>query len=121
VPAIQGQEAASRLDWIHEIKHYGYRLMAPSRSGRRQACSHLPARSCLIDGEVVACDENGLAIFDRLRHGQRRSYAMLVAFDLLELRTTMPWAGGPLVRVKSPFAAHCIKTCVRLRPRPALS
>jgi hypothetical protein len=92
----------------------------PAASG----CSHLPARSCLIDGEVVACDENGLAIFDRLRHGQRRkSYAMLVAFDLLELDGADDDAlgGGPLVRVKSPFAAHCIKTCVRLRPRPALS
>jgi len=24
-------------------------------------------RSCLIDGEAVACDENGLAVFERLR------------------------------------------------------
>jgi hypothetical protein len=84
------------------IKHDGYRLMArrdPAASG----CSHLPARSCLIDGDVVACDENGLAIFDRLRHGQRRkSYAMLVAFDLLELDGADDDAlgGGPLVRVK---------------------
>jgi hypothetical protein len=27
----------------------------------------LRARSCLIDGEAVACDERGLAVFDRLR------------------------------------------------------
>ena len=48
--------------------------------------NHLPVRSCLIDGEVLACDENALAIFDLLRHGARRKTdALLVAFDLLEL------------------------------------
>jgi hypothetical protein len=36
--------------------------------------------------ERVACDENGVAIFDHLRHGARqKSYAVIVAFDLLEL------------------------------------
>jgi hypothetical protein len=51
------------------------------------AMNHLPVRSCLIDGEVVACNENGLAIFDLLRHGPRcKSDALLVAFDLLELK-----------------------------------
>jgi hypothetical protein len=28
---------------------------------------HLKARSCLIDGEAVASDENGLAVFELLR------------------------------------------------------
>jgi ATP-dependent DNA ligase len=27
----------------------------------------LGVRSCLIDGEAVACDENELAVFERLR------------------------------------------------------
>jgi hypothetical protein len=27
----------------------------------------LKGRSCLIDGEAVACDDNGLAVFERLR------------------------------------------------------
>jgi ATP-dependent DNA ligase len=27
----------------------------------------LPARSCLLDGEAVVCDENGLTVFDLLR------------------------------------------------------
>jgi ATP-dependent DNA ligase len=26
----------------------------------------LRTRSCIIDGEAVACDENGLAVFERL-------------------------------------------------------
>ena len=33
-----------------------------------EAGNHLKVRSCLIDGEVVCCDERGLARFDVLRH-----------------------------------------------------
>ena len=33
-----------------------------------EAVNHLKVRSCLIDGEVVCCDERGLAIFQMLRH-----------------------------------------------------
>jgi bifunctional non-homologous end joining protein LigD len=91
-------------NWLHEVKHDGFRLMARRdlagiRLLTRNAhewtdrypavvagMNQLPVKSCLIDGEVVACDENGLAIFDRLRHGPRRkSDALLLAFDLLEL------------------------------------
>ena len=32
-----------------------------------EAVNHLKVRSCLIDGEAVACDGNGLAVFERLR------------------------------------------------------
>jgi len=53
------------------------------------AMNHLPVTSCLIDRGVVACDENGLAVFDLLRRGPRRkSYAVLIAFDLPELDGT---------------------------------
>ena len=49
------------------------------------AVGKLPVRSCLIDGEAIVCDENGLAVFDLIRgHGSKRS-AVLCAFDLLEL------------------------------------
>jgi ATP-dependent DNA ligase len=27
----------------------------------------LPARSCILDGEAIACDEKGLAVFDLIR------------------------------------------------------
>ena len=50
-----------------------------------QAASGLKARSCLIDGEVVCCDENGLAVFALLRYRQRPTEIFLYAFDLLEL------------------------------------
>ena len=42
-------------------------------------------RSCLIDGEAVACDENGLAVFARLRRKPTGKHVFLYAFDLLEL------------------------------------
>jgi bifunctional non-homologous end joining protein LigD len=33
-----------------------------------EALARLRSRSCILDGEAVACDENGLASFDRIRH-----------------------------------------------------
>jgi bifunctional non-homologous end joining protein LigD len=45
------------------------------------AVAALPARSCIIDGEAIACDEKGLAVFDLIRR-QRHSPG---AFDLIEL------------------------------------
>ena len=52
------------------------------------AVNHLKVRSCLIDGEVVCCDERGLARFDVLRHHRNEANTFLYAFDLLELDGT---------------------------------
>src|SRR5215831_12393247 len=88
--------------WLHEIKHDGYRLMARrdpigirllTRNGHDwapryplivEAVDRLKVRSCLIDGEAVACDENGLAVFQRLRRKPTGKHVFLYAFDLLE-------------------------------------
>jgi ATP-dependent DNA ligase len=96
----------SGANWIHEIKHDGYRLMARrdpvgirllTRRGNDwsnrfplvvEAVNHLKVRSCLIDGEVVCCDERGLAVFHVLRRRQNEADAFLYAFDLLELDGT---------------------------------
>jgi hypothetical protein len=46
------------------------------------ALARLRSRSCIIDGEAVACDDNGVASFDLVRHhptndsDQRASVAM---------------------------------------------
>ena len=45
----------------------------------------LPARSCLIDGEAIVCDESGLAVFDSIRRHGALANAEHCAFDLLEL------------------------------------
>jgi bifunctional non-homologous end joining protein LigD len=93
----------SGTNWIHEIKHDGYRLMARrdpmgirliTRRGNDwttryplvvEAVNHLKARSCLIDGEVVCCDDRGLAVFQALRRRRNEAQAFLYAFDLLEM------------------------------------
>jgi bifunctional non-homologous end joining protein LigD len=90
-------------DWVHEIKHDGYRLMARrdsvgirllTRNGHDwadrypaivEAVKALRARSCLLDGEAVVCDANGLAVFERLRYQRGGRDVLLFAFDLLEL------------------------------------
>jgi bifunctional non-homologous end joining protein LigD len=89
--------------WIHEIKHDGFSHHgAPGWRGcaidyaRRKrfsgrfpfiaiAVSHLPVRSCLIDGEAIVCDEDGLAVFDLIRRHGTVTNAEHCAFDLLEL------------------------------------
>jgi ATP-dependent DNA ligase len=50
-----------------------------------RAALSLKAASCLIDGEAVACDDNGLPVFDRLRYRRADGSVFLYAFDLLEL------------------------------------
>jgi bifunctional non-homologous end joining protein LigD len=49
------------------------------------AARALRVRSCLIDGEAVACDGNGMPVFDRLRYRRQDGAVFLFAFDLLEL------------------------------------
>jgi ATP-dependent DNA ligase len=90
--------------WVHEIKHDGFRMLARrdaasvrllTRNGfdwaRRypgimSAVNGLRCRSCLLDGEVVICGEDGIPIFNRLREGKRvKGEALLFAFDLIEL------------------------------------
>ena len=50
-----------------------------------EALTGLRSRSCIIDGEAVACDENGLASFERIRYRQHDGDVFLYAFDLIEL------------------------------------
>ena len=102
----RAERPPSGPDWVHEIKHDGYRLMARrdpagtrllTRNGHdwaarypliAEAVDRLKVRSCLIDGEAVACDKNGLAVFERLRRKPTGEHVFLYAFDLLELNGT---------------------------------
>jgi bifunctional non-homologous end joining protein LigD len=88
--------------WLHEIKHDGFRVIARKDGDRVRLYSRpgndmtrlLPAdcggadglrsRSCTIDGEAVACDDNGLASFERIRYRQHDGDVFLYAFDLIE-------------------------------------
>jgi bifunctional non-homologous end joining protein LigD len=50
-----------------------------------ETLANLRTRSCIIDGEAVACDDNGLAVFDRIRYRRHDGRVFLYAFDLIEL------------------------------------
>src|ERR671925_1676616 len=89
--------------WLHEIKHDGFRMLVRrdaagvrlfTRNGHdwtgrfpliAHAALSLKATSCLLDGEAVACDRDGMPCFDRLRYRRQDGRVFLYAFDLLEL------------------------------------
>ena len=50
-----------------------------------ETLARLRSRSCIIDGEAVACDDNGVASFDLVRHHRANDSVFLYAFDLIEL------------------------------------
>ena len=90
-------------DWIYEIKHDGFRILARrdgpkvtliSRHGRdltyrfplaAAAVAALSVNSCLIDGEAIVCDGKGLAVFQFIRNYRRGNAATICAFDLIEI------------------------------------
>ena len=47
-----------------------------------RAALSLKAVSCLIDGEAVACDNDGMPCFERLRYRRADGHVFLYAFDL---------------------------------------
>jgi bifunctional non-homologous end joining protein LigD len=95
--------APSGDQWWHEIKHDGIRVIARkenkhiklySRPGndltRRfpqivEALARLRSRSCIIDGEAVACGDDGIALFERIRYRRHDGSVFLWAFDIIEL------------------------------------
>jgi ATP-dependent DNA ligase len=58
------------------------RLMAPLIV---EALARLRSKSCIIDGEAVACDGNGMPTFDRIGYRGHDGSVFLYAFDLIEL------------------------------------
>src|SRR5215831_6395711 len=89
-------------NWIHEIKHDGFRIMARrdsagvrliTRNGNDftarfplavEAVARLPAHSFLLDGEAIVTNDRGLAVFDLIRYKRHGADAVLIAFDLIE-------------------------------------
>jgi ATP-dependent DNA ligase len=96
-------QAPSGEEWLHEIKHDGFRIIA-RKNGERvrlysrpgndltdrfplivEALAKLGSQSCIIDGEAVACGDDGISSFDRIRCRHHDASVFLYAFDLIEL------------------------------------
>jgi bifunctional non-homologous end joining protein LigD len=89
-------------DWIHEIKHDGYRLIVRKKDDRvrlftrrgydwtdrfpliREAVAALRPAVLVLDGEAVCCDPDGTANFEKLHSQAHNDQVFLYAFDLLE-------------------------------------
>jgi hypothetical protein len=104
VPAqpVKALKSPSGPDWVHEIKHDGYRIIV-RRDGPTvrlynrnaydwtarlaaiaAAAEQIKAKSFTIDGEVVVLGPDGLSLFDELRRREAADTAILYAFDLIE-------------------------------------
>jgi len=99
----RAEKAPSSANWIHEIKHDGFRMMVRrdaagvrllTRNGVdwttrfpliAEAAAALRVKYFLIDGEAVCCDGEGMPVFDRLRYRRDDRHVFLYAFDLLQL------------------------------------
>ena len=68
---------------LHSRKGYDFAGRLPGRRPRR-----LQVWSCLIDGEAIVCDANGVAVFDLLRRRWSGDDVISCALDLLELDGT---------------------------------
>jgi bifunctional non-homologous end joining protein LigD len=101
IPTLAAKPPAGP-DWVHEIKHDGYRLIV-RRDGKAvrlftrrghdwterypgiaSVAGKLRARSFTLDGEAVVCGGDGVAVFDALHRRHKAGDAILYAFDLLE-------------------------------------
>lgn len=100
--AVRYPVAPTGADWIHEVKHDGYRLVARKDGERvrlwtRQAVDYterfqaiadavraLPVEACILDGEAVAYSDTGYD-FHALRSKLAAKCACMIAFDMMSL------------------------------------
>jgi ATP-dependent DNA ligase len=123
LPAHQSAATAERRCLAARDKHDGFRVVARkdgervrlySRPGNDltyrfplivEALARLPSRSCIIDGEAVCCDEDGMPSFHSIRYRRHDASVFLYAFDLIEL------SGDDLRRSHSRFARPRWRAC----------
>jgi bifunctional non-homologous end joining protein LigD len=115
--------APSGDQWLHEIKHDGIRVIARKEDKRVKlysrpgndltsrfplivdALARLRSRSCILDGEAVACGEDGIALFERIRYRRHDASVFMWAFDIIELngddlrREPLEWRKATLARL----------------------
>ncbi len=104
LPSLTDQPPESS-NWIHEVKHDGYRTMLLVRRGTALAYTRnghdwseryrgiitaarkLPCRTAILDGEVIVQDARGISDFGALQAALRSEPASLIfyVFDVLHL------------------------------------
>jgi bifunctional non-homologous end joining protein LigD len=104
IPAqpITAARLRSGPDWVHEIKHDGYRIIvrrdgptvrlysrnahdwSARLSAIAAAAARIKAESFTIDGEAVVLGPDGLSRFEELRRREAADTAILYAFNLIE-------------------------------------
>jgi bifunctional non-homologous end joining protein LigD len=120
-------EPPTHGDWLYELKFDGIRAIAVkngnktsliSRNGNKldarfpeiaEAVKNLPVRDCVIDGEVVALDQEGRSSFQLLQALEmegRKAPLRFYVFDLLEL-DGKSLLGLPLEQRKQVLAKLC--------------
>ncbi len=99
---ILRKEPPSGAEWLHEVKHDGWRAQIHLRAGsvivfgknggdltKRfpaivAAVARLPVSDAILDAELVACNEDGNPNFHAMMKGARQG-CCAYCFDLLEL------------------------------------
>ena len=100
-PCIPGTKVPSGADWLHEIKHDGYRLIV-QREGKRvrlftrnghdwsdryplitEAALRNRNTSFVVDGEAVLLGVDGSSDFDGLHSRKHDDEVQFYAFDML--------------------------------------
>jgi ATP-dependent DNA ligase len=102
LPTPSKQVPASS-DWIHEIKHDGYRLIVQrggksvrlfTRNGHDwtdryplivEAALRIRSTSFVVDGEAVLLGVDGISDFNRLHSRRHNAEVQLYAFDIMAL------------------------------------
>ena len=107
-PCIPARATAVPIgdDWIHEIKHDGYRLIVQrdndrvrlfTRNGHDwtdrypwivESARQIRQKRFVIDGEAVVLGVDGVSSFDELHSGKCNEQVQLYAFDMLALMAT---------------------------------
>ena len=111
--AVARRELPEGPDWLYEIKLDGYRCIAAhdssgvklwSRRGNlltsqfpdiARACQALP-QGTVVDGEIVALNEDGLTSFNLLQHHRSRASAIRYYFFDLLFDRGKSWLDVPL-------------------------
>ena len=126
--ASSAETLPAGADWTYEVKWDGYRTLA-AKSGQRVTLwsrnlkdattqypsiahdvAHIHADSALLDGEIVALDENGRPAFQALHH-QSAHVLVYYVFDVLHVNGRDMFK-VPLEERRSPLAGLVAGTSV---------